>query len=1340
MSVNTAVKATMSEAIQPASATLTVTGPGATPVAGTTTYNAATRQVVFTPDAALPAGTIFTATLSGAMDLAGNTMTSPVTWTFTTSGTAACPCTLWSTDTTPAVTAATDAREVELGVRFSADTDGWISGVRFYKGTTNTGIHTGSLWTSGGTLLSTTTFSGESASGWQQASFPAPIHITAGLTYIASYHAPAGHYAADTLYFVSPTDNAPLHAPASIVGAGNGVFRYGTTAFPTSTSNSTNYWVDVAFSTTAPPDVVPPTVTAFDPVNGTTSVAPSATFKATFSEAMDPTSLVFTVTGPTGAVAGTTSYDSTTHVATLTPGAPLADLSLYTATVSAGNDVAGNPLTAPASTTVRSAEPTAAVGTCPCLIWPDAVGPAQPATTDSQAVEVGTKFRADTNGFITGIRFYKGASNTGSHTGTLWDNAGNALATGTFTGESVAGWQQLTFANPVAITAGTTYIASYHTPSGHYAATVNGFLSAGVDRGVLHALKTGVDGPDGVFTYGAGGIVPATGTASNYWVQPVYVTVLSGAPTDAPTGVGATSGNASATVTWVAPTSNTGLPITGYVVTPYIGAAAQTPQTFASTALTQVATGLTNGTAYTFTVAAINGAGTGPESLSSSAVTPDTVAGAPTGVTATAGDASATVTWAAPCREHRLSHHRLHRHPLHRRRRPDPQTFASTALTQTVTGLTNGTAYTFTVAAINGAGTGPESLSSTAVTPDTVAGAPTGVTATAGDASATVAWVAPSNAGSAITGYTVTPYIGAVAQTPQTFASTALTQVVTGLTNGTTYTFTVAATNGAGTGPESLSSTPVTPDTLAGAPTGVTATAGNASATITWAAPCLTPAPPSPATPSPPTSAPPPSPPSRSTSTALTQVVTGLTNGTTYTFTVAAINGAGTGPESLPSSAVTPDTVAGAPTGVTATAGDASATVVWVGAHQQRLSHHRLHHHPLHQRHRPSLPAVPLHLAVAGRHRAHQRHHLHLHRRRHQRRRHRPRVPAQQRGHARHRGRRAHRRDRHRRRRLGDGGVGGAHQQRLSHHRLHHHPLHQRHRPSLPDVPLHLAVAGRHRADQRHHLHLHRRRHQRRRHRPRVPAQQRRHARHRGRRAHRRDRHRRRHLGDGGVGGAHQQRLSHHRLHHHPLHRRRRSTSPDVPLHVAVTGRHRAHQRHHLHLHRRRHQRRRHRPRVGAQHRRHPRHRGRRAHRRDRHPRQRLRHRHLGRPCRATPARPSPATPSPRTSTAPPRRPRPSRPPPSPRRSPGSPTAPPTPSPSPPPTAPAPAPNPCPAAPRPPGHRSLRPRRRRHRGTPRPPSRGWPPPPTTARPSPATRSPPSSTAWPERPGRSRRPP
>ncbi len=88
---------------------------------------------------------------------------------------AECPCTLWNAGTTPAVTDSGDANAAELGVRFSADSNGTITGLRFFKSAANTGTHTASLWSNAGTLLASATFSGETASGWQQVNFPTPV-------------------------------------------------------------------------------------------------------------------------------------------------------------------------------------------------------------------------------------------------------------------------------------------------------------------------------------------------------------------------------------------------------------------------------------------------------------------------------------------------------------------------------------------------------------------------------------------------------------------------------------------------------------------------------------------------------------------------------------------------------------------------------------------------------------------------------------------------------------------------------------------------------------------------------------------------------------------------------------------------------------------------------------------------------------------------------------------------------------------------------------------------------------------------------------------------------------
>src|SRR5947208_9632464 len=105
----------------------------------------------------------------------------------------------------------------------------------------------------------------------------------------------------------------------------------------------------------------------------------------------------------------------------------------------------------------------------PATIWPSTATPTTPDVGSDSPVELGVRFYSDTPGYITGIRFYKSAANTGTHIGNLWSSGGALLASATFTAETTSGWQQVNFSSPVAITANTAYVASYHTTIGHYA-------------------------------------------------------------------------------------------------------------------------------------------------------------------------------------------------------------------------------------------------------------------------------------------------------------------------------------------------------------------------------------------------------------------------------------------------------------------------------------------------------------------------------------------------------------------------------------------------------------------------------------------------------------------------------------------------------------------------------------------------------------------------------------------------------------------------------------------------------------------------------------------------------
>lgn len=157
---------------------------------------------------------------------------------------------LWSDSAVPKTVTVNDSKSVELGVRFRAKAEGYITGIRFYKGAQNTGTHSGSLWDNQGRLLARVTFTNETSNGWQTAKFSKPVSISANTMYVASYFAPKGHYSANSFYFNSTYSHNKLVAPRSNGDNLNGVYMYGdATAFPSQTYQATNYWVDVLFNT-----------------------------------------------------------------------------------------------------------------------------------------------------------------------------------------------------------------------------------------------------------------------------------------------------------------------------------------------------------------------------------------------------------------------------------------------------------------------------------------------------------------------------------------------------------------------------------------------------------------------------------------------------------------------------------------------------------------------------------------------------------------------------------------------------------------------------------------------------------------------------------------------------------------------------------------------------------------------------------------------------------------------------------------------------------------------------------------------------------------------------------
>jgi predicted phage tail protein len=420
---------------------------------------------------------------------------------------------------------------------------------------------------------------------------------------------------------------------------------------------------------------------------------------------------------------------------------------------------------------------------------------------------------------------------------------------------------------------------------------------------------------------------------------------------EAPAGLTAVPGDQQVTLSWNPPASDGGSPVGGYNV--YQGTSpggeGDTPvNSSLVTSTSYPVTGLTDGSTYYFTVKAVNAQGQSAASGEVPAI-PVTVPGAPAGLTAAPGDAKVTLAWSAPASNGGspvTSYNVYFATSADFKAAAEIHNVTGTALA--VINLVNGTPYYFRVTAVNKVG---ESQPSSVVpaNPVTVPGAPAGLTAAADNAQVTLKWDTPtSDGGSPVTGYDL--YVGTTAHFNGRVPLAKVTGnavTVTGLVNGTRYYFRVTAVNKVGEGPAS-NEPRATPRTVPEAPAGLTATPGNSKVTLAWTAPASGGArirgyiiyqgtSPGDETGIPVIGSP---------VTATSYTVTGLTNGTTYYFKVAAANAAGLSPlsgealatlpvivqSSTPPSSAPPTSTAPAftaPTGLTATAGNTQVTLKW---------------------------------------------------------------------------------------------------------------------------------------------------------------------------------------------------------------------------------------------------------------------------------------------------------------------------------------------------------------------------------------------------------------------------
>jgi fibronectin type 3 domain-containing protein len=426
---------------------------------------------------------------------------------------------------------------------------------------------------------------------------------------------------------------------------------------------------------------------------------------------------------------------------------------------------------------------------------------------------------------------------------------------------------------------------------------------------------------------------------SHPWVQ---IGASSPVAPSAPQSLAATAGSGSVSLTWAPPANNGGAAISGYNIyrgtSP--GAESSTPvATVSGTSFTDP--GLTNGTTYYYKVAAVNSAGTSPQSGEASA-TPTgvqaTVPMAPQSLTATAGSLTVRLSWSAPSSDGGSP---ITGYNVYRGTSPGQESGTPVATNVTTTsfndsGLTNGTTYYYTVKAVNAVGTSPASNEASATPQATAPSAPSGLVASAGNGQVVLSWTVPnSDGGTPITGYNVYRGTSPNGESSTPLASNVASSNFTDTTaaNGTTYYYTVKAVNAAGTSPASneASATPQAAVTVPSAPQTLTATGGNGTVQLSWSAPASnggaavtgynvyrgTSAGNESGTPVA----------TNVTTTSFTD--NPLTNGTTYYYTVKAVNSAGTSPASNEANATPQATVPSAPLGVRASAGNGSVSLSW---------------------------------------------------------------------------------------------------------------------------------------------------------------------------------------------------------------------------------------------------------------------------------------------------------------------------------------------------------------------------------------------------------------------------
>ena len=456
----------------PVTITVTATDTGGGIVAGVevsvdggVTWHPATKSTNWTYSW-LPVATGGATIESRAVDDSGNleTPSSVVTVNVTAP---VCPCNLFVAQQ-PVSADSADGTAYELGMKFQSSRSGQISAIRYWKAVSETGTHTGRIWSATGTQLASVAFTNETSSGWQVQSLVTPLNILANTTYVVSVNANV-YYVATNNGLATSVVNGNL---SSVADGKNGLLG-SPGVFPTSSFQNANYFRDVAFSTTS--SIVKGSGDAQTGTPGATLPNPLvATVLDPNGNPLSGVTVNFSVTAGGGSV-------SPASVVTGSDGRASASLTL-------GTQVGTNTVHASAGT-IGSVD-FSALGLQNTVLSTQV--PATPNATDSVAYELGMKFRAALPGQISAIRYWKAPSETGAHTGRIWSATGTLLASVPFTGETASGWQLQPLAAPLTIQSNTTYVVSVNA-NAWYVATNSG-LATSIVNGTLSSVADGANG------------------------------------------------------------------------------------------------------------------------------------------------------------------------------------------------------------------------------------------------------------------------------------------------------------------------------------------------------------------------------------------------------------------------------------------------------------------------------------------------------------------------------------------------------------------------------------------------------------------------------------------------------------------------------------------------------------------------------------------------------------------------------------------------------------------------------------------------------------------------------